>query len=112
MAQAESHLDANEWQIKGIQEALQEAESPTAEWISHDELKAKWGLSVKLPHDLENRLDHLAAVTHRPKSFHIREAINEYLEEHEDTFIALSRLKTPMPTVSLDDIEKRLGLAN
>ena len=38
----ESYLDVNEWQIKGIQEALQEAESPTAEWISHDELKAKW----------------------------------------------------------------------
>lgn len=38
----ESYLDVNEWQIKGILEALQEAESPTAEWTSHDELKAKW----------------------------------------------------------------------
>lgn len=38
----ESYLDVNEWQIQGILEALQEAESPTAEWISHDELKAKW----------------------------------------------------------------------
>ncbi|MHB8056635.1 MAG: CopG family ribbon-helix-helix protein [Desulfuromonadaceae bacterium] len=38
----ESYLDVNEWQIQGILEAIQEAESPTAEWIGHDELKAKW----------------------------------------------------------------------
>lgn len=69
-------------------------------------------VSVKLPHELESRLEYLAAVTHRPKSYYIREAINEYLEEHEDTFIALSRLETPMSTVSLDDVEKRLGLAS
>ena len=38
----ESYLDVNEWQVNGILEALQEADSPTAEWVSHDELKAKW----------------------------------------------------------------------
>lgn len=69
-------------------------------------------VSVKLPHELKSRLEYLAAVTHRPKSYYIREAINEYLEEHEDIFIALSRLETPMSTVSLDDVEKRLGLAS
>lgn len=69
-------------------------------------------VSVKLPNDLESRLEYLSTVTHRPKSFYIREAINEYLEEHEDTFIALSRLESPMPTVSLDDVENRLGLAS
>ncbi len=69
-------------------------------------------VSVKLPNDIESRLEHLAAVTHRPKSFYIREAISEYLEEHEDTYIALSRLENPMPTISLDDVEKRLGLAS
>jgi len=69
-------------------------------------------VSVKLPNDLESRLEYLSTVTHRPKSYYIREAINEYLEEHEDTFIALSRLESPMPTVSLDDVENRLGLAS
>ena len=38
----ESYLDVNEWQVNGILEALQEADSPTSEWVSHDELKAKW----------------------------------------------------------------------
>jgi predicted DNA-binding protein len=42
----------------------------------------------------------------------MREALQEYLEEHEDTFIALARLESPQPTVSLEEIEKRLGLAH
>ena len=38
----ETYLDVNEWQIKGIIDALQEAESPTAEWIDHEDIKARW----------------------------------------------------------------------
>lgn len=38
----ENYLDVNEWQIKGILEAVQEADSPTAEWINHADLKSKW----------------------------------------------------------------------
>jgi RHH-type rel operon transcriptional repressor/antitoxin RelB len=38
----ETYLDVNEWQIQGIIDALQEAESPAAEWISHEDMKAKW----------------------------------------------------------------------
>lgn len=40
-------------------------------------------LSVKLPKDLENRLNRLAAVTRRPKSYYMREALEQYLKEHE-----------------------------
>ena len=49
-------------------------------------------LSLKLPQDLENRLETLAKVTGRSKSFYIREAIIEYLEENEDGYLALERL--------------------
>ena len=38
----EEFLDVNEWQIKGIIEAVQEADSPKAEWIDHADVKAKW----------------------------------------------------------------------
>lgn len=38
----EAYLDVNEWQIKGIIEAVQEADSPNAEWINHEDLKARW----------------------------------------------------------------------
>lgn len=38
----EAYLDVNEWQLKGITEAILEADSPNAEWSSHEEVKAKW----------------------------------------------------------------------
>jgi predicted transcriptional regulator len=38
----EAYLDANEWQIQAIREALKEADSDQAEWVDHDELKTKW----------------------------------------------------------------------
>ena len=38
----ENYLDLNEWQIKGIIEAVKEADSPGAEWTNHEDVKAKW----------------------------------------------------------------------
>ena len=38
----EAYLDVNEWQTKGIIEALKEADSPSAEWTDHADVKAKW----------------------------------------------------------------------
>jgi len=38
----ENYLDLNEWQIKGIIEAVKEADSPDAEWTDHEDVKAKW----------------------------------------------------------------------
>jgi len=32
----EQYLDVNEWQIKGIEDALAEADSPNAEWVNHE----------------------------------------------------------------------------
>jgi predicted transcriptional regulator len=37
----EQYLDANEWQIKGIQDALAEADSPDADWVDHEEVVAR-----------------------------------------------------------------------
>jgi predicted transcriptional regulator len=42
----EQYLDVNEWQIKGIQDALLEAEIPGAVFEDHDELLAKWEAKV------------------------------------------------------------------
>ena len=49
-------------------------------------------LSLKLSQDLEDRLETLAKSTGRSKSFYIRAAIMEYLEENEDGYLALERL--------------------
>jgi RHH-type transcriptional regulator, rel operon repressor / antitoxin RelB len=34
----EAYLDVNAWQIEGIRQAVAEADSPTAEWVEHDEV--------------------------------------------------------------------------
>jgi len=68
-------------------------------------------LTLKLPLDLETRLNNLAEKTHRPKSFYMREALTEYLEEHEDSFLALERLNDKNAKyLSSIELEKNLGL--
>lgn len=38
----EAYLDVNEWQVKGILEAIAEADRPDAEWVDHADIMAKW----------------------------------------------------------------------
>lgn len=38
----EQYLDLNEWQVQGIRDAVREADSPTAEFVEHDEVLARW----------------------------------------------------------------------
>lgn len=42
----EQYLDMNEWQIKGIQEALIEADSLGAVFEDHDDVLAKWEAKI------------------------------------------------------------------
>jgi len=42
----EQYLDVNEWQIKGIKEAMTEADKPDAVFVDHDEVLAKWEAKV------------------------------------------------------------------
>jgi RHH-type rel operon transcriptional repressor/antitoxin RelB len=67
-------------------------------------------LSIRLSDDVEARLAQLAETTGRTKTFYAKEAINRYLDEMEDTYIALSRLESPSKRVSLDEVEKMLDV--
>lgn len=72
--------------------------------------------TIRLPEDLEQRLDALARRTGRPKAFYIREAIAEHLADLEDAYLA-DRVLTEvregrMATCTLDDVERELGLAD
>ena len=67
-------------------------------------------LSLRLSNDIESRLGKLAETTGRSKSFHAKEAIVKYLDEMEDTYIAINRLEKPVKRVSLEDVEKELAL--
>ena len=51
--------------------------------------------SLRLSPDLENRLEHLAALTQRSKSFFIKKALERHLKDLEDIFIALQRILQP-----------------
>lgn len=45
-------------------------------------------LAIRLPTEIESRLEKLAKATGRSKSFYAREAILEHLEDLEDYFLA------------------------
>ena len=49
-------------------------------------------LAIRLPEDIEARLDKLARRTGRTKTFYARQAILEHLENLEDVFLAERRL--------------------
>jgi RHH-type rel operon transcriptional repressor/antitoxin RelB len=69
-------------------------------------------LAVRLPEDIEKRIDLLARSTGRTKSFYVREAVVEYLDDFEDYYLAEARKNAPLPAIPLDQIERDLGLAD
>ena len=73
-------------------------------------------LALRLPEDIETRLDKLAKATGRTKSFYAREAILEHLDDLEDLYLEEKRLAKvrsgKSKTYSLSAVEQELGLAN
>lgn len=69
-------------------------------------------LAIRLPDEIEKRLEELAKKTGRTKSFYVRQAILEYLEDMEDYYLAEERLKSfdEAKTIPLEEIMKRYGL--
>jgi RHH-type rel operon transcriptional repressor/antitoxin RelB len=73
-------------------------------------------LAVRLPAEIEARLDELAKRTGRSKTFYAREAILAYLDDLEDLHLA-EQVKHRIDsgeerTFTLEDVETRLGLAD
>lgn len=67
-------------------------------------------LPIRLSDDLNDRLDNLAKETGRTKTYYARQAITTYLEDMEDTYLALQRLETPQKYLTTEELEKDLGL--
>ncbi len=71
-------------------------------------------LAIRLPAEVETRLEALAQATGRTKTFYAREAILEHLDELEDLYLAEQRLidiragKTQ--TVPIEEVMKRYGM--
>ncbi len=73
-------------------------------------------LAIRLPEEIEARLDNLAKRTGRSKSFYAREAILEHLDDLEDLYLAeqvMRRIQSGEErTYTLEEVEARLGLAD
>jgi RHH-type rel operon transcriptional repressor/antitoxin RelB len=82
-------------------------------FFTHEDIMA---LSIRLPSDVETRLQNLATLTGRSKTFYVTEAILEHLDDLEDLYLAEQRLLDnragKSKTYSLDEVERELGLAD
>ncbi len=69
-------------------------------------------LAVRLPEDIEQRLESLAKKTGRAKSFYVREALGEYLADLEDFYLADKRVKSysAATAIPLDDLMREYGV--
>lgn len=73
-------------------------------------------ITVRLPAEIETRLADLAKATGRTKSFYVREAIMEHLDDIEDLYLAEQRWSDLQAgrsrTYTLGEVEKHLGLTD
>ena len=71
-------------------------------------------ITVRLPREIEERIDRLARLTGRTKSYYLRELILKGLDDLEDYYLAADVLekirKGEEPTYSLEEVERELGL--
>jgi RHH-type rel operon transcriptional repressor/antitoxin RelB len=65
-------------------------------------------LALRLPPEIENRLEALAKKTGRTKSYYARQAIVEHLNDLEDIAIAEERIREAGQTMSWDEVKARL----
>ena len=65
-------------------------------------------LALRLPPEIEQRLDALAKKTGRSKSYYAREAILRQLEDIEDDYLARRRLSRGSTRVTLESLERDL----
>ena len=71
-------------------------------------------VSLRLPDEISQRLEHLVKLTGRSKTYYMVEAIREHIDDLEDLYLAEQRLidhragKTQ--AVPLEEVMKRYGL--
>ena len=71
-------------------------------------------VSLRLPEDVSKRLENLADLTGRSKTYYMIEAIREHLDDLEDLYLSEQRLAThragASQSASLGEVMKRYGL--
>jgi RHH-type rel operon transcriptional repressor/antitoxin RelB len=73
-------------------------------------------LAIRLPADIEHRLEALAEATGRTKTFYAREAIVEHMDDLEDIYLAERALEDiragRSKAIPLADVMREYGLEN
>ena len=67
-------------------------------------------ISIRLDHDTEARLERLAKKTGRSKTYYIREAILDHIDDLEDIYLSLKRLEKPSKSWKQEELEKNIDL--
>lgn len=71
-------------------------------------------IAVRVPEELEKRLDRLARLTGRTKTYYVREAIEDHLDDLEEAYLAEKVLKKIRSgrekLIPLEDVVKQYGL--
>ncbi|MCH8846563.1 MAG: TraY domain-containing protein [Proteobacteria bacterium] len=71
-------------------------------------------INFRADDDLNARLERLAKLTGRSKTFYVREAVTAHIDDLEDIYLAdqvMERLESNVETLhSLEDVERELGL--
>jgi RHH-type rel operon transcriptional repressor/antitoxin RelB len=65
-------------------------------------------LGVRLSHEIEVRLERLSQETGHTKSYYAKKAIEEFLDDRADYLLGISALSKKEPTISLEELEKRI----
>jgi len=70
---------------------------------------AKQQINVRVDDDLERRITHLSERTGRTKSFYVTEAIEAFLNDHEDYFLAKDAIdefrQSDDSAIALEDVQ-------
>ncbi|MDY0255508.1 MAG: ribbon-helix-helix domain-containing protein [Tenuifilaceae bacterium] len=68
-------------------------------------------LSIRLDPKMEERIDNLSKATKRPKSFFVKEALANYLDDIEDYYDAMKRKNSSgRELISLDELKAALSV--
>ena len=67
-------------------------------------------LGVRLDQETELRLEHLCEETGHTKSYFVKKAIREFLDDREDYLLGIATLEKKESRISLKKLEKKLGL--
>ena len=68
-------------------------------------------LSVRLNEEMQSKLDRLSIATKRPKSFFVKEALENYLDDMVDYYEVQSRSQdNARNLISVEELEKALNV--